>query len=58
MAGVLRGIKGRFIMSLNDQPEVRSTFKGFKIDQVKTVYRLNGAKEVAEVLISGGASRK
>ncbi len=53
LARVLGGIKGRFIMSLNDLPEVRETFSGFAIETVETTYRMNGAKKVREVLISG-----
>lgn len=38
LAGVLRALKGRFIMSLNDTPEVRSTFDTFDIEEVRTTY--------------------
>lgn len=50
----LAGIKGRFLVSLNDRPEVRELFKGFKVDAVKTTYTAAGAnrkKSVGEVLI-------
>ncbi len=54
LAGVLKGLQGRFLMSLNDVPEVRQTFAGFRIEQVKTVYRVSGAaKTVTELVISG-----
>jgi hypothetical protein len=33
---LLRGISGRFILSLNDRPEVRETFSGFDIEAVET----------------------
>ncbi len=55
MAELLKGIKGTFILSLNDRPEVRKLFKGFNIYKVKTLYTLAGrghAKPVGEVLIS------
>lgn len=55
MAELLRGIKGTFILSLNDRPEVRKTFRGFYIKGVKTTYTIGGgdkAKQVGEVLIS------
>lgn len=55
MATLLKGIKGTFILSLNDRPEVRQTFKGFNIYKVKTTYTIAGAgnaKQVGEVLIS------
>ena len=38
MAGLLAGLKGRFILSLNDRPEVRETFAGFVIEEVTTRY--------------------
>ena len=41
MAELLRGIKGKFIMSINEEPFVRETFKDFKIDVVKVKYSVN-----------------
>jgi DNA adenine methylase len=38
MAEVLSGLKGQFLMSLNDRPEVREIFRGFHIKPVKTWY--------------------
>ncbi len=38
MAGLLRGLKGRFILSLNDLPEVRATFVGFEMREVTTTW--------------------
>lgn len=55
MAELLQGIKGRFIVSLNDRPEVRKIFKGFYIESVKTSYSISGKAQltqVGEVLIS------
>lgn len=55
MADQLRGIKGRFIVSLNDRPEVRQIFKGFHFQSVETKYSIQGGgnvKAVGEVLIS------
>jgi len=53
----LRGLKGSFLLSLNDRPEVRQVFKGFKIEAVKTSYSVSkrgGKKDSAgELLISG-----
>ncbi|MBI5634851.1 MAG: DNA adenine methylase [Nitrospirae bacterium] len=51
---ILRGIKGKFIMSLNDTVEVREIYKGFKVDSVTTSYSMAGGdkkKNVKEVLI-------
>lgn len=40
MAGVLAGIKGRFVLSLNDVPEVREIFAWAQIDAVNTSYTI------------------
>lgn len=56
LAGILSSIKGQFIMSLNDVPEVRETFKTFAIDTVETTYRVSAnVKKVTELIISGCA---
>ena len=53
LADQLRGLKGRFLLSLNDRPEVREMFDGFAIEAVRTVYHVSGqAQRVGEVLIS------
>lgn len=55
MAGLLAGIKGRFILSINDRPEVRKTFAKFHLKPVQTTYTIAGAdkaKQVGELLIS------
>ena len=56
MAEPLRGIEGRFILSLNDTPEVRATFEGFEIEALETRYSVNvkATRRAREVLISGG----
>jgi DNA adenine methylase len=56
MAKQLKRLKGRFILSLNDRPEVRECFKAFDIKSVETTYTIGGnkkAKRVSEVLITG-----
>ncbi|MEZ5790520.1 MAG: DNA adenine methylase [Nitratireductor sp.] len=55
MAEVLASIKGRFILSLNDRPEVRDIFSRFKMDTVDCTYSIAGGvgKKVKEVVISG-----
>jgi len=52
---VLRGLKGAFIMSLNDVPAVRDLFGEFDIEAVETTYSIAkaGNKRVGEVIISG-----
>ena len=53
----LAGTKGRFVLSLIAQPEVREVFAGFSIEAVETTYsfgRLDqGNGKRGEVLISG-----
>lgn len=56
MAEALASIKGRFVMSLNDTPEVREIFAAFAVETVQTTYYAGGgsnAKPTTEVLISG-----
>lgn len=55
MAEALAGLKGRFILSLNDTPEVRKIFSAFDIEGVGTHYGLAGRGAVAarEVIITG-----
>jgi DNA adenine methylase len=54
MAGLLRGLKGRFLLSLNDVPEVRRLFAGFAIEGVSVDYSISGGgrSKAREVLIS------
>lgn len=56
LAEQLAGIKGRFILSLNDRPEVRATFGGFRIEEVATTYAIGGRRSpggTPELLITG-----
>ncbi|MBP7529224.1 MAG: DNA adenine methylase [Syntrophorhabdaceae bacterium] len=51
---VLAGIRGRFIMSINDVPEIRELFRDCPIEEVMTNYKMPGAhkqKRVTELLI-------
>ena len=52
---LLRGIEGRFILSINNTPEIRKIFKGFKVEPVRTSYSAGTAhrksKKVTELLI-------
>lgn len=53
MADLLAGIRGRFILSLNDHPEVRRTFARFAMEEVGTTYTTGmQAKAVGELIIS------
>ena len=53
MAVRLVDIKGSFILSINDTPEIRQIFNKFKIKPVSTVYTSNSGKhrEGKELLI-------
>lgn len=54
LAKQLAGIKGKFIMSLNDTAGVREVFQQFKFEEVQTRYSICSAQnqKVGEVLIS------
>ncbi len=52
LATQLAGIKGKFLLSLNDTPEVRAIFSEFVIDPVSVTYSCGKVKSLAkEVLI-------
>ncbi len=60
LAEQLARLKGRFILSLNDRPEVREIFGQFEITEVKTTYSIaaKGAlAERGEVLITSTRTR-
>ena len=55
LADQLEGIEGKFILSLNDRPEVRDLFSAFRIDSVETTYSVQNegrGKPAREVVIS------
>ena len=56
MAELLGKLKGRFILSLNDRPEVRALFAGCEFEEVTVRYSANAKaqKQAPELLISGG----
>ncbi|QCP50135.1 DNA adenine methylase [Trinickia violacea] len=47
MAKLLRTIKGKAILSLNDHPSIRTTFDGYQIDNVEIDYTVGGAEHAA-----------
>jgi DNA adenine methylase len=53
MRAVLHDLQGRFVLSLNDVPEVRSIFNGFRMVDVPLTYTIGSgtAKDVREVII-------
>jgi len=54
MAANLAEIKGAFVMSINDTPEIREWFGAFHIDEVRLSYTIakTGGKKVQELIIS------
>lgn len=60
LSRALQGLQGRFILSLNDVPEVRELFAWASIETVELSYQAGGAgksKRVREVVISGFEGR-
>lgn len=55
LAEQLAGIRGRFVLSLNDTPGVREVFGRFDIEVVETTYTVakGASAKVGEVLIGG-----
>jgi DNA adenine methylase len=56
LAAALADLRGRFILSLNDTPEVRATFAAFDQQVVEVTWSVGGGagKRVGELIISGG----
>lgn len=54
LAEILRDLKGRFIMSINDVPAIRKLFAGFAMREIDTTYTAGQAKRIPakELLIS------
>lgn len=56
LAEQLCGIKGRFLLSLNDAPAVRQAFAGFAMEEVEVAYSISreaaGRKRWRELIIS------
>ena len=54
LAKTLRGIKGKFLLSLNDTPEIMDIFKAFDFEAVQTTYSISKDKNTPanEVIIS------
>jgi DNA adenine methylase len=55
LAALLSRISGKFLLSVNDVPEMRETFSRFTIESVATRYAIAGGKglEVAEIAATG-----
>ena len=56
LADRLGRLKGRFILSINDVPEIRAAFAAFAIEPVELLYAVQGGKgkQARELIISGG----
>lgn len=53
MAEALAKIRGRFVLSLNDVPEVRALFAAFSLEEVQTTYTIGeAARPASELIIS------
>lgn len=54
MASALRDLKGAFILSINDKPQMREIFAGFRMDEVRLKYTVSseGAVDAAELIVS------
>lgn len=54
LAEALRSLRGSFVMSLNDRPEVRAIFAGFRLEAVETTYTVAaaGARRARELIIT------
>ena len=60
LAELLAGLKGRFILSLNDVPTIRRIFRPFRIEPVETSYSIghgqSRSRSRKEVIIRGGGA--
>jgi DNA adenine methylase len=57
MAEVLAGLQGRFILSINDVPDIRKAFAGFRMRPVRLTYTLAGhagpLRDARELIVTG-----
>ena len=55
MAARLAELQGRFILSINDVPEIRAAFAGFRMEEMSLNYTVGGGKgrPARELIISG-----
>ena len=56
IARAVRGLKGKFLLSYNDHPDVRRAFRSYRIEEVSQIYEVSKAstgttKQVTELLI-------
>lgn len=61
LARALTELKGSFLLSINDCPEIRATFKGLHLEEVDTTYTVKGHGSVTpakELLVSNLGGKK
>lgn len=59
LASYLAGIAGRFILTVNDAPEMREAFAQFAIEQVATRYTVSGQwSDVSEIIVTGPSTER
>ena len=57
LAEALGRLRGRFILSLNDRPQVRRIFARFAVEEVGVTYGIAGGQQSArELIITGGSA--
>jgi DNA adenine methylase len=54
LRGLLETLKGRFLLTLNDRPEVRALFAQFTIEPVTLSYGISGGSTLGKELIISG----
>lgn len=57
LAAILKGIKGKFLLSINDHPTIRKLYRGCTIKKLTTKYTISrdktaAAKQRGELLIA------
>lgn len=54
LADLLSVVKGKFILSINDVPQIREIFGAFRLEEVRTTYSISAGKNssVGELLVS------
>jgi DNA adenine methylase len=62
LATLLKGLEGKFILSINDHPKTREIFNGFRISRERMIYTAGHTqaehKLVTELLISNYLKRE
>lgn len=58
LEAALKGLRGRFILSINDTPEIRDIFGGFAFEEAEVSYSVQGGggHRARELIITGGGA--